>query len=516
MQVSLSQDSPQIQGGRKKRRKFGADLFVVTEDGVVADTIQEQLKGGVMLDDKTINLINADKIAAEEEEARKSERKPSMVKLPGRDEYLLLPDRESVLKFDTLQDFSTDPAEAKILRDAAHWGRLFVKDFPVTFQFFRAHYGSAPPDGMVDILLAEPENMCEDFNAFLANKDRIGENTVIAAIRGNCTFGEKSIVAEALGAKGILFLNNEEGNAHPSAPDVREIKNFSPTMISKAESDYLLPKLRKDKVVKAAFIPIGCVAESKVVNSNELCHPFTELDKELQKGVKYGGFLKESDENIKTSGDRVTGVEFLSGLYGYPIEPGATYQLRRTPEVAKDTGVWSDACEPYSAADAEQVKGKAILVDRGTCNFYNKTKNLMDAGATAVIIANDGDVLSRPGVQPKWLGFELFIPFMLISKSDGEALSKSLEAERGEIGIKMQLDDLVQVNHWTQLDAFAQNLDADNLGWPAKKRDRVKLFKKLKEEWGDGKASPSAYSMLMKLAAKKGVDAEAAASKVEL
>lgn len=98
---------PEIVGGRKKRRKFGMDGFVVNEDGVIADTIQEKLDTGIITDD-TLVLEDADKKARDEEERKKSERKPSMVKLPGRDEYLLLPDRESVLRFEPIDDFAVE------------------------------------------------------------------------------------------------------------------------------------------------------------------------------------------------------------------------------------------------------------------------------------------------------------------------------------------------------------------------------------------------------------------------
>jgi len=119
--------------------------------------------------------MDTDKVIKDAEEAKKNERKPSMVKLPGRDEYLLLPDRESVLKFNANEDFAleSDKAGQMEQRDSTWWGRLYVENFPLNFQFFRGHFGTAPPMGTVDLLLADPLNMCEDFNPVLLNKESI-------------------------------------------------------------------------------------------------------------------------------------------------------------------------------------------------------------------------------------------------------------------------------------------------------------------------------------------------------
>jgi hypothetical protein len=144
------------------------DGFVVNEDGVIADTIQEKLDTGIITDD-TLVLEDADKKARDEEERKKSERKPSMVKLPGRDEYLLLPDRESVLRFEPIDDFAVEtdvetqnaqvsththrkkkktwnykdpltrprPPTPLLQREASWWGRLYVENFPLSFQYVR-------------------------------------------------------------------------------------------------------------------------------------------------------------------------------------------------------------------------------------------------------------------------------------------------------------------------------------------------------------------------------------------
>ena len=58
----------------------------------------------------------------------------------------------------------------------------------------------------------------------------------------------------------------------------------------------------------------------------------------------------------------------------------------------------TDGCSPLT----NDVAGKVVLLDRGTCTFISKVKRAQDAGAIAVIIANDTDTtaLDITGTDP--------------------------------------------------------------------------------------------------------------------
>ncbi len=53
------------------------------------------------------------------------------------------------------------------------------------------------------------------------------------------------------------------------------------------------------------------------------------------------------------------------------------------------TDVITDGCE--AATNAADLAGKIAIIDRGSCNFTDKVKNAQDAGAIAVLIANNTD-----------------------------------------------------------------------------------------------------------------------------
>jgi hypothetical protein len=81
------------------------------------------------------------------------------------------------------------------------------------------------------------------------------------------------------------------------------------------------------------------------------------------------------------------------------------------------------ACTTLSAANAKAVQGKVALVDRGTCNFVLKAKNVQAAGAIAMIVADNapGDPAGMSGTDPT-----ITIPSVRISQADGLALKTAL------------------------------------------------------------------------------------------
>ena len=85
--------------------------------------------------------------------------------------------------------------------------------------------------------------------------------------------------------------------------------------------------------------------------------------------------------------------------------------------VADDgTGTTSDGCE----AIGNDVSGKIALVDRGTCNFVVKVKNVQDAGAVGAIVANN-----TGGTTTLVMGgtdATITIPAVMISQNDGATI----------------------------------------------------------------------------------------------
>ena len=84
------------------------------------------------------------------------------------------------------------------------------------------------------------------------------------------------------------------------------------------------------------------------------------------------------------------------------------------------TGDVNDGCEPLVGFPA----GTIALVDRGSCPFVQKAVNAQDAGAIAVIVANNvpGDPFNMGGSGP------VTIPAVMVSQDDGAAIKAGLPA----------------------------------------------------------------------------------------
>ena len=110
---------------------------------------------------------------------------------------------------------------------------------------------------------------------------------------------------------------------------------------------------------------------------------------------------------------------------------GVTGEVSRVIDTIPSLGL---ACTPLSDLDAASVSGRIALVDRGTCAFSVKAKNVQDAGAIAVLIVNN-----TPGVAPGigGSGPDVYIPTVSLSLEDGYLLKKALsKRSRSATGIQ--------------------------------------------------------------------------------
>lgn len=103
--------------------------------------------------------------------------------------------------------------------------------------------------------------------------------------------------------------------------------------------------------------------------------------------------------------------------FGNPLNAaGVTGNVKLSPVL--------DGC---TALPAGSLAEKIGLVERGTCSFVIKTKNLQDAGAIAAVIYNNtanGSTLSNmTGVDPT-----VTIPTVLVTNSEGEYIKNQLTA----------------------------------------------------------------------------------------
>ncbi len=82
------------------------------------------------------------------------------------------------------------------------------------------------------------------------------------------------------------------------------------------------------------------------------------------------------------------------------------------------------ACAPLGALNALAVRGNVALVDRGTCGFVDKARNVQAAGAIGMVVADNapGEVAGMSGEDPS-----IAIPAVRITQAAGQALKAALQ-----------------------------------------------------------------------------------------
>jgi hypothetical protein len=108
--------------------------------------------------------------------------------------------------------------------------------------------------------------------------------------------------------------------------------------------------------------------------------------------------------------------------------PLTTSGLSGTIRLVNDgTGTTSDACEAIGTSLANAI----ALVDRGTCAFTVKVRNAQNAGAIAVIVANNSgeSIITMGGTDST-----ITIPSVFVAQSSGNAL-KAMVPTQGSVAL---------------------------------------------------------------------------------
>lgn len=126
---------------------------------------------------------------------------------------------------------------------------------------------------------------------------------------------------------------------------------------------------------------------------------------------------------LKISGRRAAGnYEVGDAAFGPALGPVAVAgSLMPVVDQVNGTGL---ACTPLSPANRRAVRYNIALVDRGSCAFADKARNLQAAGARGMVVADNapGEVSGMSGVDPS-----ITIPSVRISQADGVTLKAALK-----------------------------------------------------------------------------------------
>lgn len=128
----------------------------------------------------------------------------------------------------------------------------------------------------------------------------------------------------------------------------------------------------------------------------------------------------------------VTGAASAAGTYHALSGPAGTTKPFTTGVSGKL--VYMDPPDGCTAVNnPEALRGNIVLIDRGTCEYSAKIKAAKDAGAIAVVIANNRDINNADGIYPIEMGVGAAgyqdIPAVMISMPDGDTIKTGFPAE---------------------------------------------------------------------------------------
>ena len=118
--------------------------------------------------------------------------------------------------------------------------------------------------------------------------------------------------------------------------------------------------------------------------------------------------------------------DYLVGAAAFGVPLGAVPVVAQLMPVVDQASGTGTACVPLSALNALAVNSRIALVDRGTCTFATKAKNVQNAGAIGMVVADNA-----AGTPPAGLGDDptvtgVVIPSVRISQADGIKLKTQL------------------------------------------------------------------------------------------
>lgn len=143
-----------------------------------------------------------------------------------------------------------------------------------------------------------------------------------------------------------------------------------------------------------------------------------------------GDFLLPGTKAVRgNSPAALAGVSYRVGeaQFGAPLSaPGVTGDVVLATDADEDGAVAAFTGTDGCSAITNDVAGKIALVDRGGCSFVVKAANVQNAGAIAMVVANNA-AGSPPGGM-SGVDANVTIPSVLISRANGNEIKASLPA----------------------------------------------------------------------------------------
>lgn len=316
-------------------------------------------------------------------------------------------------------------------RSNLRYGRLFMDRGVGSYEFYEADFSAGLPLGARELVWLEPRAGCEveeDTPATLQGKYVVVE-------RGVCSFIDKAYSVARTGASAMIVINSDENLFHMAASlgGSSESDLGPPGMASvmvRRSTGLQLHKAVQMGPFRASMVPMSCGARGGSAN----CEPVIPEEVDWAQQARSGEiWLHPKAVAAASAADDVSfftdsPIDFVSSSFGSVIPDNHTLLLVAHPR---------DGCSPLH--NESTYLGAAVLVFRGgECNFGEKAAHLEAAGASFMIVAEDGVAPLQPIGAVGERGRDITIPGLFVTRTAGLALEQHSRLGGGQVSVNVE------------------------------------------------------------------------------
>lgn len=204
-------------------------------------------------------------------------------------------------------------------------------------------------------------------------------------------------------------------------------------MISIHHGQRLIHALNKIKYIYGRFVPMKCINRYSNEKSNNYCKPLSVEEEayveRIRKIEMYGKISFHVPSTMSNEADdyKQYYIDYKQAHFGHRIESNETFVILDRSKYYNET----DFCTPLETNRLQgevDFTNKALITDRGGCDFTAKAKNIALIGGGMMIVVNNEEEEIAMGVESDYVASTLQLSAIMISRHAGKLLSEFVES----------------------------------------------------------------------------------------
>lgn len=174
------------------------------------------------------------------------------------------------------------------------------------------------------------------------------------------------------------------------------------------------------------YIPMTCIMDNS--DNKSYCHPIDDKDETYVND--FFNFL-----NGTLMVDDANDLKYEQGQFGSRIENEDSY-----PIVTQSFHNLHTFCD--DSYQGNDLIGKAVMVDRGGCNFSEKASNLDLVGAKMMILVNHDETAFVMNAESDYIASKISLVAVMVSNETGKIMNEKLKSGKHGQQVRMWSSEL--------------------------------------------------------------------------